>query len=155
VEIVLKVLRFISWVIYAVLTFAIIVLAFGFVLLLFGANPEAGFTEFIYGAAKDFMDPFYNLIEPTKLANGGILYWSALIAIAAYLVIMWVVSLVMNWLSGRIYVEEQKDAAAAQAASQQPYSAPPTTPPAQQQPGAQSTPPPTQPTQPPEEPGQQ
>lgn len=153
-EIVLKVLRFISWVIYAVLTFAIIVLAFGFVLLLFNANPEAGFSEFIFSWGRDFMNPFFGLIEPTQLANGGVIYWSALIAIAAYLVIMWVVSLVMNWLSGRIYVEERKDAAAAQAASQQPYSSPSTQPPAQQG-GAQSTPPPAQPTQPPEQPGQQ
>ena len=93
----LSVVKYVAWIIYAVLVFACIVLAFGFALLLFGADPDVGFAEFIYESAGRFMDPFRGLVEPTVFDSGSIAAWSALFAIAFYLVAMWVVSLVASW----------------------------------------------------------
>ena len=78
-----NVIRFITWIIYVILAFAVIVLAFAFALLLFGADPSAGFANFIYESAARFIDPFRGMIEPTELGNGGLISWSSLFAMAA------------------------------------------------------------------------
>ena len=96
-SIALGVVKYGAWIIYAILVFGCIVLGFGFALLLFAADPTAGFSEFISRYAGNFMDPFRGLVEPTKLGNGGRIEWSALFAITTYLILMWLVSLVAYW----------------------------------------------------------
>ena len=98
-----EIIKVASWVVYAVLGFACVVLVFGFVLLLLGADPDVGFAQFVYGSAGRFMDPFRGLIEPTELGNGGLVAWSALVAIAAYMVVMVVVGAVSGWARASAY----------------------------------------------------
>lgn len=94
-----KVIKFVSWLVYAVVTFAIIVIAFGFFLLMFGAKPT-GFAETIYTVGSDFMNPFKGMIPPTTLENGGAISWNALFAIAAYAVLAAIMGSLVRW-SGR------------------------------------------------------
>jgi len=108
-----KVIKFISWLVYAFVVFAIIVLLFGFVLLLFAAKP-IGFAETIYRFGSNFMNPFAGIIAPTELSNGGVISWNALVAIAAYAVLAWVVSMIVGWASSRVY-RAQRPTAAVQA----------------------------------------
>ena len=58
-------------------------LAFRFVLKLFGANPGAGFTSFIYGATQLFAAPFLNVFRITKV-EGSIFEWTTLLAMLVY-----------------------------------------------------------------------
>lgn len=102
-----KFISAIAKIVYAILTFACIVLAFGFALALFGANIEAGFAEFIFKWSVAFMGPFEDLIEPTELGGNSTVYWSVLFAIAAYLVLMWLVSLIDGWARTRRYLAEK------------------------------------------------
>jgi len=105
----LKLLKALVWVVYAVATAASIVLAFAFFLLMFGASTEAGFAEFIYTAAARFAEPFVGMVEPTELSNGGIVSWSALFAIVAYLVLAAIVGSILNSISRSIYAKSRPE----------------------------------------------
>jgi len=60
-----------------------VLLAFRFVLRLTGANPEAGFTSFIYGITYVFAAPFLNVFRITQIA-GSVFEWTTLLAMAVY-----------------------------------------------------------------------
>jgi uncharacterized protein YggT (Ycf19 family) len=78
------------------LVFGIIggLLAIRLVLKLLGANPQAGFTNFVYGLTDFFMAPFRNLLPAvgTGTSSGAVLETSVLIAIIVYALIGWVIA---------------------------------------------------------------
>src|SRR6185369_16019044 len=63
-------------------------LAFRFVLKLFGANPSAGFTSFIYGVTYPFAAPFLSVFKITKV-EGSVFEWTTLLAMLVY----WLIAL--------------------------------------------------------------
>ena len=65
-----------------------ILLAFRFVLKLFAANPEAGFSSFIYGITYVFTAPFLSVFRISHVA-GSIFEWTTLLAMFVY----WVVAI--------------------------------------------------------------
>ncbi len=60
-----------------------ILLLFRFVLKLLGANPEAGFTSFIYNVTYIFAAPFLNVFRLTYV-EGSIFEWTSLLAMLVY-----------------------------------------------------------------------
>jgi YggT family protein len=71
-----------------------ILLLFRFVLRLFGANPHAPFTEFVYRLSGYFMAPFL-AVFPTVRLEQAVFEWSALLAAFVYALIGWgIVSLI-------------------------------------------------------------
>ncbi|MES2668082.1 MAG: YggT family protein [Patescibacteria group bacterium] len=58
-------------------------LAFRFVLKLLGANPSAGFSNFIYSASYPFTLPFSSVFG-TSAAGGSIFEWTTLLAMVVY-----------------------------------------------------------------------
>lgn len=65
-----------------------ILLAFRFILKLLGANPDAGFTSFIYGITHIFASPFLNVFG-ISYVSGSIFEWTTLLAMFVY----WVLAL--------------------------------------------------------------
>ncbi len=65
-----------------------LLLAFRFVLKLLGANPNAGFTDFIYSVTYLFAAPFLNVFKVAKV-EGSILEWTTLLAMLVYAIIAW------------------------------------------------------------------
>jgi YggT family protein len=65
------------------------VLTIRFFLALLGANPAAGFTQFIYGITKPFLAPFVGLFG-TARSGGSVLDVSPSVAIIVYALIAWV-----------------------------------------------------------------
>jgi hypothetical protein len=63
-------------------------LAFRFLLKLFGANPYAGFSSFIYGITYPFAAPFLSVFKMTKV-EGSIFEWTTLLAMLVYWLIAW------------------------------------------------------------------
>lgn len=63
-------------------------LAFRFVLKLLGANPEAGFSAFIYGTTYIFAAPFLNVFRVLSV-QGSIFEWTTLLAMVVY----WIIAL--------------------------------------------------------------
>ncbi|MHB8614175.1 MAG: YggT family protein [Candidatus Dormibacteraceae bacterium] len=62
------------------------------VLKLLGANPQAGFTSFVYGLTDVFMAPFRNLPPAVGSSSGAVLETSVVIAIIVYALISWVLA---------------------------------------------------------------
>jgi len=55
---------------------------------LLGANPAAGFTNFIYDVTYLFAAPFLNVFRITRI-EGSIFEWTTLLAMAVY----WIVAM--------------------------------------------------------------
>jgi len=85
----------IVWYLFGILE---ILLAFRFVLKLLGANPAAGFTNFIYGATYIFTAPFLSVVRMTKIA-GSIFEWTTLLAMFVYWVIA--IGIIKMFLMGK------------------------------------------------------
>jgi len=76
------------------LVFGIIegLLAIRLILKLLGANPHAGFANFIYGVTDFFMAPFRYLLPTIGGSSGAVLETSVVIAIIVYALIAWVLA---------------------------------------------------------------
>jgi hypothetical protein len=77
-----------------------ILIAIRFVLLLLGANAEAGFVQFVYVLSGVFMIPF-DAILGTDRVSGATFEWSALVAIAIYALVAWGVVALIGAVSPR------------------------------------------------------
>lgn len=75
----------IAWYIFYVVE---ALLLFRFLLKLLGANPSAGFTEFIYTLSGVFVAPF-RLVFRTSQAGSSVFEWSTLLAMLVYWVLVW------------------------------------------------------------------
>jgi uncharacterized protein YggT (Ycf19 family) len=64
-------------------------LAIRFVLPLLGANPGAGFAQFIYSITKPFLAPFVGLFGAARF-EGSVFEVNPLVAILVYALIAWV-----------------------------------------------------------------
>jgi hypothetical protein len=65
-----------------------VLLAFRFLLKLFGANPFAGFTNFIYSFSFPFVSPFLNVFR-VNTVEGSVFEWTTLLAMIVYWIIAW------------------------------------------------------------------
>ncbi|MFA5986540.1 MAG: YggT family protein [Parcubacteria group bacterium] len=70
-------------IVWYVLSILEALLVFRFVLKLLGANPIAGFTNFIYSITHFFVAPFLSVFHITKIA-GSIFEWTTLLAMLVY-----------------------------------------------------------------------
>jgi hypothetical protein len=129
--------RVIGYFVYAYLIVVEIILLMGFVLLLFGANPSAGFTQWVYRNLDRVMAPFRGIFTPIELGvTGGdvpsIFETSVLFAMIVYGIVALFFSALLGWLRGRLHqiddaetelrrraeYQAQLDAVAAQQAAQ-------------------------------------
>lgn len=67
-----------------------VLLAFRFLLKLFGANPAAGFTSFVYGITQPFAAPFLNVFRVARV-QGSVFEWTTLLAMVVYWLIAWAI----------------------------------------------------------------
>jgi len=70
-----------------------------FVLGLLGANPAAGFAQFIYGITKPFLAPFVGLFGQPRF-EGSVFELNALVAILVYALIAWVLVKIVGLVLG-------------------------------------------------------
>lgn len=76
-------------IVWAILGIIEVLLAFRFILKLLGANPAAGFTNFIYDVTYIFAAPFLAVFRSTQIVQGSIFEWTTLLAMLVY----WVIAL--------------------------------------------------------------
>jgi uncharacterized protein YggT (Ycf19 family) len=69
-----------------------------FMLLLLGANAQAGFSQWIYQTSGVFMAPF-NAIFGTQTVDGAMVEWSALVAILVYALVAYLIVRVIATLT--------------------------------------------------------
>ena len=156
------VVRALSYLVYFYLIVVEIVLFIGFFLLLFGANPSAGFTQWAYRNLDRVMAPFRGIFTPIELGTTSAdvqatFDTSVLFAMIIYGIVALVLNAFIGWLSGgstrftppRTEIEREAEVAAQQAAAEQaavaPASAPDVSPRRRHRPEIAATPPPPRP----------
>ncbi|MBI2759848.1 MAG: YggT family protein [Chloroflexi bacterium] len=73
-------------------------LAIRFVLKALGANPDAGFSSFVYGITGPFLAPFAGMFGTPAASNGAVLEIHTLIAFVVYALLAWLVGKLL-WLA--------------------------------------------------------
>lgn len=122
----LKVGRVIVWILYAIVLLTAINLTVAFFLRLAGANPEAGFVEWVYRNADYAMRPFRGIFPTHDIGDSSVLDTSLLFAAVVYFVIALLIDILLRWVTNRLRREErdvaqaraQADLVAQQAAAQ-------------------------------------
>ena len=97
-----RVARALTYLVYAFVLVALVILLFGFFLLLFGANPDAPFAEWVYRSLTRVMAPFRGLFEPVPLDGKSVLDVSILFAMIVYGLAALVLRALIEWLTNRI-----------------------------------------------------
>ncbi len=64
-----------------------VLLPFRLVLKFLGANPEAGFSSFIYGVTYIFATPFLSVFRSSVITQGSVFEWTTVLAMFVYWVI--------------------------------------------------------------------
>jgi hypothetical protein len=73
-------------IVWYILGFLEVLLAFRFVLKLLAANPGAGFSNFIYNASYPFVAPFLSVFHVSQI-KGSVFEWTTLLSMLVYLII--------------------------------------------------------------------
>jgi hypothetical protein len=99
--------RVISYVIYFYVIVVEIILFIGFFLLLFGANPSAGFTQWAYRNLDRVMEPFRGIFTPIQLGTtsgnvDAVFDTSVVFAMIVYGIVAMVLRALTMWLSRRL-----------------------------------------------------
>jgi uncharacterized protein YggT (Ycf19 family) len=94
--------RALTYLVYAFVLVALIMLLFGFFLLLFGANPDAAFAEWVYRTLTRVMAPFRGLFESLPLDGRSVLDVSILFAMIVYGLAALLLHALIDWLNDRI-----------------------------------------------------
>ncbi len=76
----------INQIIWYILGFVEVLLAFRVLLKALGANPNSGFTSFIYALTGPLALPFRGIIGES-MSGGALIEWSSVFAVVVYLVI--------------------------------------------------------------------
>src|SRR4051794_27527945 len=94
--------RALTYLVYAFVMFSLIILVLGFFLLLFGANPDASFAEWVYRSLERVMAPFRGLFEPVQLTGDSVLDTSVLFAMIIYSILGMTLRALIDWLTERL-----------------------------------------------------
>ena len=97
------------------------ILIIGFTLLLFGANPDAGFTQWAYRNLDRVMEPFRGIFTAVPVGTGAgdvqpVLDTSILFAMLVYAIIALALRSLIDWLAYRLakidaqHAQEEADA---------------------------------------------
>lgn len=96
------IVRALLWLVYAWVIVNLVLLFLAFLLLLLGANPDAGFAEWIYRSVQRSMAPFHGLFEPIQLTGKSVLDTSLLFAMVVYGFIALFLKEGIDWITRRI-----------------------------------------------------
>jgi YggT family protein len=91
----------ISGVVYFLFGLIEIVIALRVLLKLLAANPNAGFTQFIYNLSAPFVAPFEGIVGTPSASNGSVFEFSSILAIIVYLLLSWIIVKLLQLLIDR------------------------------------------------------
>ena len=100
--ILLKVAKVLLWLIYSWVVVVLVLLFLLFILRLLGADPTAGFVEWVYRATERAMAPFRGIFEPIVVSDDSVLDVSVLFAMIVYLFVALGMSLAVDWVTRRL-----------------------------------------------------
>ncbi len=116
----LRFAKVLTWLVYAYLIFAVIILTLEFFLLLFNASTDASFTEWVYRSGDRVLEPFRGIF-PTKTAdNGSVVDFAVLFAIIMYGILAMLLHALIAFIDRKIFEERMKAQRAADAVPPRP-----------------------------------
>ena len=118
-EIFLRVCRAVVWVVYAIVVVNVIMLSLAFLLRLFGANPDAGFTEWVYRSVDRTMEPFRGIFPEQPIGDVSVFDTSLLFAAIVYMILALLIDGLLRWLGRKVTAEHRATAAEAHRHAQQ------------------------------------
>jgi uncharacterized protein YggT (Ycf19 family) len=96
---IVRVARGVTYLVYAFTVVALVILLLGFFLLLFGANPDAPFAEWIYRSLDRVMAPFRGIFESIELTGDSVLDTSVIFAMIVYSIVALFLNALIDWLT--------------------------------------------------------
>jgi uncharacterized protein YggT (Ycf19 family) len=100
--------RVLLWLVYIWVTITLVLLFLSFVLQLFGANPTAGFVDWVYRSTQRAMAPFRGIFEPVSLSDKSVLDVSVLFAMIVYGFVALGLHLAIEWLTRMLLAEDSR-----------------------------------------------
>lgn len=91
--------RIVSGVFNFIVGVAILGLVFRVLLRLFGANPTADFVRFIYDSTTPLLSPFRGIFQSEVISKDHVLEFSTLFAIVIYLLVAWLVTELIEFVT--------------------------------------------------------
>jgi uncharacterized protein YggT (Ycf19 family) len=104
--------RVLTYLVYAFVLFTLVILVLGFFLLLFGANPDVPFAEWVYRSLDRVMAPFRGIFESVELNGDSVLDTSVLFAMIVYGIVGIALSALIHWLTAKQLELQRKQALA-------------------------------------------
>lgn len=97
-----------SYIALAWVTLNLVILVVGFFLKLFGANVDAGFTQFVYRSLDRVMEPFRGIFPSAEVGETSqqvvaVLDTSILFAMVFYMIVYLLIRSLVDWLNLRTY----------------------------------------------------
>jgi len=120
---IVRIARALTYLVYAFVLISLVILVLGFFLLLFGANPDAPFSEWAYRSLDRVMAPFRGIFESVQLNGESVLDTSVLFAMIVYGIVGIALSALIQWLTEKLVVLQRKRALAPQPEERTPVSA--------------------------------
>ena len=106
---ILRIGRAIVAFIYAVVTVCLVLLTLAFFLQLFGANPAADFTEWVYRSVRRIMEPFRGMFPSEQLGERSVLNFSLLFAMIVYAILALALHALVSWLTASVVKARQEE----------------------------------------------
>jgi uncharacterized protein YggT (Ycf19 family) len=100
--------RVVVWLVYAWVVVSLVLLFLAFILLLFGANPNAEFAAWVYRSVERAMAPFRGIFEPIPITGESVFDTSVLFAMIVYCLVAMFLKAASDWLTDRIGQRRQR-----------------------------------------------
>ena len=107
----IRIARALLWLVYAWVVVTVVLLFLAFLLQLFGANPTAGFVQWVYRSTQRAMAPFRGIFEPVPLSDQSVLDTSILFAMIVYGFVGMGLNLAVEWVTRKLREAEAHDRA--------------------------------------------
>jgi len=121
----IKLARALVWLVYAWTAVTIVLLLLAFLLQLLGADPTAGFVEWVYRSTQRAMAPFRGIFDSITLSDESVFDVSILFAIIVYGFVSIGLNVALDWLSGMLRTAEEREQYQALLAAQSATARPP------------------------------
>lgn len=104
----LRIAKVMTWLVYAYLLLAVIVLTLAFFLLLFNASETADFTQWVYRSANRALEPFRGIFPTVAGENGSVISFAVLFAIIVYGIVALLLHALIAWIDNKIREQRAK-----------------------------------------------
>jgi uncharacterized protein YggT (Ycf19 family) len=105
----IKVGQVLLWLVYIWVTITLVLLLLLFLLQLFGANPTAGFVDWVERSTERAMAPFRGIFEPITVSDKSVLDVSVLFAMIVYLFVALGLHVAIEWVTRQLKVEQRRE----------------------------------------------